>query len=380
MEYRRISADCHLDLCWMPPEVFVSGASKAMKDRVPHVVDGPEGPYWTSKNCAMLGFVGGANPHGAKWVKGQHPRLDAMGELGLYSDAQKGINRVSDPHRRIELMERDGIDAEVIFGILGGAMHMNDPEAANEMLRIYNDWLKGFCAHYPDRQIGLACIPVSNVAAAVAEVRRVAKLGLRGIEIPLQYDSKPLWHEQWDTLWQALTEVELPVHFHGFPSMPYGMLDEAGARRPAALFTALSTFQVGLFGPLSSLIGGGVLERYPQLRVSFGEIGLGWLPYALHRMDLQWTEQQRFRTFMKLKPSEYWARQCRASFQYDPLGAKLVDLIGVDTLMWGCDFPHGDGTWPDSDKIIADQFSGLPPEKIQKITCDNAVSFYRLAA
>lgn len=380
MRYRRISADCHLDLCWMPPEVFVSGATKAMKDRVPHVVDGPEGPYWTTKHGVMLGFVGGANPQGKKWVKGQHHRIDAMGEMGLYSDALKGVNRVSDPTLRIELMERDGIDAEVIFGILGAAMSMNDPEAGNETLRIYNDWLKGFCSHYPDRQIGLACIPIGDIAGAAAEVRRVAKLGLRGIEIPLQYDSKPLWHPQWEPLWEAINEVELPLHIHGFPQMPYSVLQEAGDRRPCALFTAVSTFQMGLFGPLAAMIGGGVLERYPRIRVSFGEIGLGWLPYALERMDFEWDEQPQFRSFMKRKPSEYWARQCRASFQYDMVGAKLADMVGVDTLMWGCDFPHGDGTWPDSDQFIEKQFGALPEEKRRKIVCDNAVEFYRLAA
>ena len=56
-------------------------------------------------------------------------------------------------------MDRDGVDAEIIFGILGVASRVRDHEAANEMLRIYNDWLKNFCSHYPDRQIGLACLP-----------------------------------------------------------------------------------------------------------------------------------------------------------------------------------------------------------------------------
>ena len=53
---------------------------------------------------------------------------------------------------------------------------------------------------------------------------------------------------------------------------------------------------------------------------------------------------------MKLKPSEYWRRQCKATFQFDPIGTKLVDDIGVETLMWGSDYPHTDGVWPESSK------------------------------
>lgn len=380
MKYKRISADCHLDLCWMPPGLFVENAPRAMRERMPHVVDGKEGAYWTSSKGAMLGFVGGANPQGKKPVKGDHHRIDAMAETGLYSDMEQGINHIADPHRRIKVMERDGVDAEVIYGILATTTMMGDDEAAALALQIYNDWIKDFCSHYPERQIGLACIPLNDMTQAAAEIRRVAKLGLRGVEIPTQYDSKPLWHKDWDPIWEAVNEVGLPVHFHAFPPLPLSLIAEAGERRPAAIFTALSIFQTAQFNQLAALIGGGVLERYPNIRVAFGEIGLGWLPYALDRMDFEWEEQKRFRTFMKLKPSEYWARQCRASFQFERVGTRFVDLVGVDTLMWGSDFPHGDGTWPDSSSILKEHLGHLSPEDFRKITCDNARKFYNLAA
>ena len=94
------------------------------------------------------------------------------------------------------------------------------------------------------------------------------------------------------------------------------------------------------------MMGAGVFERYPHLRIGFGESGVGWIPYALHRMDFEF--EDRFRDLMKLKPSEYWRRQCRATFQFDPIGAKLIDDIGVETIMWGSDYPHTDGIWPES--------------------------------
>ncbi len=79
-----------------------------------------------------------------------------------------------------------------------------------------------------------------------------------------------------------------------------------------------------------------------------------------------------------MKPSDYCRRQCKATFQYDKIGAKLVDEIGVESLMWGSDYPHGDGVWPDSDHYIADQFEGLAADVVHKITCENAAKFYRL--
>jgi predicted TIM-barrel fold metal-dependent hydrolase len=127
---------------------------------------------------------------------------------------------------------------------------------------------------------------------------------------------------------------------------------------------------------IAAIIGAGVLERYPNLRIGLGESGIGWLPYALDRMDFEY--EDRFRDLMKLKPSEYWRRQCRATFQFDRIGAKLVDDIGVETLMWGSDYPHPDGVWPESSKYIEEQFEGLPAEVVHKITCENAGKFYGL--
>src|SRR5882672_9026933 len=94
----------------------------------------------------------------------------------------------------------------------------------------------------------------------------------------------------------------------------------------------------------------------------FGEGGAGWLAYALHRMDFEF--EDRFRDLMKLKPSEYWRRQCRATFQFDPIGAKLIEDIGVETIMWGSDYPHTDGVWPESQKYIDEQFAGLPADVV----------------
>jgi len=378
MQYKRISADCHLDLPWMPPDLFVSQAPAAMKDRMPFVVDGPDGPRWTAKNGASFGLVNGVGPAGAKFVPGAHARVDVMAKTGLYDDGKRGVRRVSDPHLRIKDLDRDGVDAEVIYGILGASSRLNDRDASNEMLRIYNDWLVDFCKSYPDRHIGLACLPYGDIDAAVQETYRVAKLGLRGLELSCSWDMEPMWHPMWEPLWKAVNDVQLPLHFHTFPVTPPNIMEQhEGRTRRAIFFTIVSGFQMNLVNILAALMGAAVLERYPNIRIAFGESGIGWIPYALDRMDFEW--EDRFQDLgLKMKPSDYWRRQCKATFQFDRIGTKLVDDMGVETLMWGSDYPHGDGVWPESSRYIAEQFKDLPPEQTRKIVCDNAARFYRL--
>ena len=217
------------------------------------------------------------------------------------------------------------------------------------------------------------------MGAAVAELRRVAETGrIRGVELSCSWDMEPMWHPCWEPLWRAVHEVDLPLHFHTFPAIDPNLLQNAPkeARRPA-FFTVVSGFQMNLVNILAAIIGAGVLERYPNVRVAFGESGIGWIPYALDRMDFEW--EDRFHDLgLTMKPSGYWRRQCRATFQFDRIGAGLVDEMGIESLMWGSDYPHGDGVWPESDRYIAEQFAGRSEAEVHRLTCANAHEFYRL--
>src|SRR6185312_15853048 len=185
MKYNRISADCHLDLPWMPPDLFTSMAPRELKERMPFVVDTDEGPKWTANNGATFGFKNGVGPGGAKYQKGKHHRVDVMAETGLYEDGAKDIRRVSDPHLRIKDL---------------------------------------------DRHIGLACLPYGDIDAAVTEIHRVAKMGIKGLELSCSWDMEPMWHPMWDPLWKAVNDVQLPLHFHTFPTVPPNTIEKHGGR------------------------------------------------------------------------------------------------------------------------------------------------------
>src|SRR5438105_14953614 len=118
MHYKRISADCHLDMPCMPPELFVENASREMKERMPYVEEGPDGPQWVAKNGANFGLVNGVGRGGAKHVPGQNVRVDIMAECGLYSAAKQGKFCCRDPHLRLKVMEMGGVIAEAMYATL----------------------------------------------------------------------------------------------------------------------------------------------------------------------------------------------------------------------------------------------------------------------
>ncbi|MBV8169351.1 MAG: amidohydrolase family protein, partial [Alphaproteobacteria bacterium] len=245
MQYKVISADCHIDLIWLPPDLFTSQAPAALKERMPYVTEGPKGKQWVAKNGANFGLMNGMGSAGREYIPGQIHRSDRMASTGLYDDGKKGIRRLTDPELRIKDQDRDGVQAEVLYGVLGATMRINDPEAGVEILRIYNEWLSDFCRSHPDRFAGLACIPSHDMDAAVAEIKRVAKRGgVRGLDVANRRGMTPLWDPYWNPLWDAAAETGLPVHFHTVGGTMPDMTKLSPQVARAAHATFISSFQL----------------------------------------------------------------------------------------------------------------------------------------
>jgi predicted TIM-barrel fold metal-dependent hydrolase len=374
MDHPLISADGHIDFPLLPEDLWTGGAPAALRDRMPRVVEQNGRRVWRSHQGETLGLVGGMGSAGRPYVKGEIHRSDRMAEQGLYDDQSRGIMRPAVAELRARDQDRDGIAGEVVYGILGAAGRLNDPEVAAAVVHIYNGWLADFCAAVPGRFAGIGCLASGRPEEAAQELRRCAELGLKGAELGLTDDMTPLWHPSWEPVWQASDATALPVHIHTVgPPIDKRWLQDPAHYRPW-LATHISTFQLPMMGVLSAIVFGGVLERYPNVRVVIGESGIGWLPYALERLDYEWEDQ--FQDLIPKPPSEYWQRQMYATFQVDRTGLLNLAGIGEDTIMWGNDFPHPDGTWPDSREILAPQLEGLAPGVIRKIVCDNAARLY----
>jgi predicted TIM-barrel fold metal-dependent hydrolase len=377
MKYDVISADGHVDLIWLPPDLFTKNASAALKDRMPHVIDGPKGPEWVSAKGAKFGLVNGMGSAGREYVPGIIHRSDRMASTGLYDDGKKGIRRLTEVDHRLKDQERDGVQAEVLYGVLGSSGRLNDPEAAIEMLRIYNDWLHDFCNAAPDRLVGLANIPNYDMDESVTEAMRCAKRGVRGLDIANRPDMTPLWDPFWEPLWKFGHETGIPLHFHTIGGRSPDVTKFTPEVQRRIFATHITGFQMHMSTMLMGLIYSGAPARYSNLKIVIGEAGLGWIPYVLQHMDLEWEDQ--FQDLdLKMKPSEYWHRQFYATYQTDPVGIELLDHLGEDNVMWGSDYPHPDGIWPDSQDFLSRELTEVSPETKRKIVRDNAMKLYRL--
>jgi predicted TIM-barrel fold metal-dependent hydrolase len=376
---RVISADCHIDLIWLPPDLFTANATAKYKDRMPFVQPSPAGPTWVSNAGAAFGLQCGMGSAGRPYVPGDIQRSDRMAETGLYAPEQRELRRLTDPTLRLLDQDRDGVSAEILYGILGASMRLNDPDAATEMMRIYNEWLADFCDTHPERYAGLANIPNHDVDAAVVEMGRVAKRGaVRGIEVANTHDMKPLFHPDWDPMWAVANEAKLPVHFHTVGAKAPNVEGLAPLQRRQQFAVHITGFQMGMSRILMEIIFGGVLEKYQNLQLVIGESGIGWIPYVLEHMDLEWEDQFKDLT-LTMKPSQYWARQCRATYQSDEVGIALLDRLGENNIMWGSDYPHPDGVWPDSQAFIDKEIGHLPAAQQHKIVFENAAKLYGFA-
>jgi predicted TIM-barrel fold metal-dependent hydrolase len=374
MEYRVISADCHIDMTWMPGDLWTTNAPAQWKEHVPQVRQTPDGPRWYAeeKELGVFGGLGfGFNPV----QRGYSKHVDKMFEVGFY----EGGPHPTTPELRIKDQELDGIDAEVMYGILGIGMRMQQPELIQVVYEIYNDWAAAFCKASPQRFVALACIPNHDPDAAAKELRRAARLGLKGADFAASTCVYPLWHRAWDPLWAVAEECEMPISFHttGYPVRQPS--DDAMAKEYQLRYAATRTtmFQISAAEFLPSIVFSGALERFPGFKFVLGEAGVAWLPYILDRMDEEY-EDRYYQINLSMKPSEFWRRQGYSTYQREPSLAPMIPLIGEDNILWGSDYPHPDGIWPDSQKWIAEDLRGVDAAVRRKITCENAGKLYGL--
>ena len=387
MKYTTISADTHIDIPWLPADLFVSNAPERYKLHMPRVEETDKGSVW-KVDGQLLGWVAGAGLKSTwePYEAGLSNHLDEMAATGFFSDGDKGDFHPTTPQLRLGDQDLDGIQAEVIYGILGlggglpvGANDygITDADRTVLMYDIYNEWLAGFCNSNPDRLAGLACLTSHDPQVAANQVRKAAEMGLRGAELNVSQTVKPVYHEAWDPLWAAAEECRMPISFHSL-GIGYRKPDPEDQKRLewVDFGLLLVTFQLSGAEFLASMAFGGACDRYPGFDFVLGECGVGWIPYVLYRMDEEYKESL-FHLNLSMLPSELWRRQGYSTFQHEHPTREVVNTIGEDNVMWGSDYPHHDGVWPYSQRVIKEDLGHLDQPVIDKITCHNAAKLYR---
>jgi predicted TIM-barrel fold metal-dependent hydrolase len=282
------------------------------------------------------------------------------------------------PELRRKDADRDGVDAEVIYGIIGLDDSVRDPEALRFCYQTYAEWVADFCKSLPNRFAAISPLTGDNPEHTAEDLRKAAALGLKGVELKPGTAPIPFWDEAWEPVWVAAEETGIPVHFHSdvVKVRPMIASPEEWQKHPQVAFALLGSMGKmanGLY--LGTMILSGVLDRHPQMTLVMGECDLSWIPHFIARMDYMVTERGYGKNLSKL-PSEYWYRQCRATFQSDRVAMDMIKYLGADNVMWGNDYPHPDGVWPVSKQVISEQMSHLSETDRLKITRDNAAKLY----
>ena len=300
-------------------------------------------------------------------------RFSSLAKAG--AQAKTFAQGASDPEGRLRDLDADGVWGEVMYPNLAFfcCFHIRSPELQIATARVYNDWAADLFIGASERFAPAAVIPVLDVAASVAELERVARRGFRAALLPAHIDTRPYNDPAYDPLWTAAQDLGIPLTFHAGTGR-----SQTPAHGPGG---AVINYVVTVGGPMETvayLCGSGVLARFPGLRVVMVECGSGWLAWVLHAMDDAYREHHMFvRPKLELLPSEYFRRQGAVTFQHDPVGLANIPFTGDRCLLWGSDYPHPEGTWPNSQEVLARQFAGVAAEAMERIVCRNAAELYR---
>ena len=324
----------------------------------------------------------GVGPGFLKYQKGTFHHVDEMKDAGFEWDYRRGAKpRPTTPETRIADLDKDGVAAEIVYGCIMINEMIADTAMRDWADTVYNDWVADFAKKAdPNRVFPLAIVPNSDPKAAAAEVRRCAKLGLRGGDLAFKRMGIPLWHHDWDALWEAAAECHFPISFHSTGFKAARAPDTPEMEKEYAIEYRLvrsALFQTDTMEVLVSLLASGACERYPEFNFVLGESGVTWLPYIFDRLDTEYHDRARSLGF-KLKPSDYFRRQGYVTYQQDKFLEPIVPLIGEDNIMWGSDYPHPDSLWPDSHRVLAENLAAFTPTVRAKIVHDNAARLYRL--
>ena len=234
---------------------------------------------------------------------------------------------------RLVDMNRLGIDVQAISPSPGQYFYFADPETGRDAARAVNDGMAAAVAQHPDRLVGLGSVPLQNIGMAIAEMRRcVAELDLRGIEISSNVNGKDFDAEDFRPFWAAAEELGILLFIH-----PLGFTH---AHRMSAYY-----FNNLIGNPLEStlaighLIFGGVLDRYPGLRICVAHGG-GYMPGYWGRMDHGWRVRADCSEHCRHLPSSYLRKLWLDTlvFDQDELDS-LVRVHGADRLCLGTDYP-----------------------------------------
>jgi predicted TIM-barrel fold metal-dependent hydrolase len=378
-----IDADTHLT---EPHDLWTSRSPAAYRDRVPQVRDVDGRATWVVDGIT-LGRAGASGVVGRDGVK--VPGI-AFFSWGI-EDVHPGAHSVPD---RLEMMDEQGIWAEILYpntvgfgGQRFGAVQ--DPVLRRLTVEIYNDAMAEIQEQSGGRLVPMGILPFWDVELAVTEVGRMAQLGLRGINTtsaPHEHGLPDLGSPHWDPVWEAASDLGLPVNFHIGASESdmswYGTVSWPSLNGECKLGLGSAMLYVNNAAVIGNMIYSGVLERFPTLQFVSVESGVGWIPFVLQALDYQIGEMTAGATaHLSMKPSDYFRRQFHSCFWFERQGiAEAIAVLGWEHLLFETDFPHPTCIYPDGLEFAAAALATIDDAEVRRgIMGANAARLYGIA-
>jgi len=280
------------------------------------------------------------------------------------------------PEVRLRMMADDGIAGEIVFPTIGlYAWDIEHPEVGIAACRVYNDWIDERLGSETARIKLAGMIPNWSLDAAVAEVQHIASRGFAAAMLPLV--GSPPWNDpSYEPLWDAIDETGMAVVMH----QGTGQGDTQGGvvyRGPGSPGANILTAQTQAPRTTALLACSGTLERHPDLHVVLVEVNGGWLAWCMEVLD-EFARANPVWEKPKLQelPSHYIRRQIHCTFQNDPIAVRNLPITGNRTIMWGNDYPHDEGTFPDSQRVISELFAEVSDEDRVQVLTKNAAEIF----
>lgn len=335
-------------------------------------------------SAARLGLAGMRLREGNSVERrpGHKPEVDNLTAPDMAELIAKGFGGlrpgIVDGAKRFEDQDADGLALEFLYPGFFGMFSFENIDLLVACQKNYNDWLRDYAGAGKGRLYGLAAIPVQHPEEGAAELERVIKLGFKGGCIPCSSPAdRPYRDEAYEPIWALAEEAGFPLSMHVGTNayLPREYRQHQPLRDGIADYSVAPTT---VQRTLAELICRGVAERHPRLKFVVAEFNAGWIAHWIERLDQGLLREWRFREeeFVGTRPQEIWDRQFYATIEDDRAALLTRDLIGVDNLMWGSDYPHTDSTFPCSLAVLDELFAEIPAMDRAKITHDNVKTLY----
>jgi predicted TIM-barrel fold metal-dependent hydrolase len=360
-----VSADCHVS---EPADELAARVPAALRDEAPRVetVDGRRRVVFpTLDDPSLVDLDYEAPPSDSDDFSAEEIKRDKRRQMMAETNP-----RTHDLTARLEDADLDGIAVQVVHPNLGINFALLARDIGTALCHAYNEWLIDRLSH--PRIVTPVMLPMWDVDDAIAELRYGVGRGVRVVNVPVVPAGKPYNSETYEPLWE--TAANEGVNFVMHQGTGHDMVRYRGKGSGPVNLSRTNTIVARTLGLLAC---SGVMERHPEVHFVGVECEGGWMAWLMQILDAGYTKLFQYPRLDE-KPSAYLRRQAHVTFQDDPVAIHNVALTGPEVLLWGNDYPHMEGTFPESREAIRRLFADTPIDWTRKILGETAAKVFHV--